>query len=201
MLPGDRLLVAEHDANRVTERNRKGEIIWEKRVDQPLMAQRLPNGHTFIATTNLLLEVDRDGAPLFTFGGPRGESIMKALKLPNGDIACVTMMRRFVRLDPTGKEIATFGVNISTSGGRIDVLASGRVLVPEMNFNRVVEYDSKGEVVWMAAARQPVAAVRLANGHTLVTGYQQTRAVELDRAGAEFWSYDTHARVTRAFRR
>jgi hypothetical protein len=201
MLPGDRLLVAEHDGNRVTERNRKGEIIWEKRVDQPLMAQRLPNGHTFIATTNQLLEVDRDGTPLFALGGPRGESIMKALKLPNGDIACVTMMRRFVRMDPGGQELFSFGVNVSTSGGRIEVLPSGRVLVPEMNFNRVVEYDNKGEVVWMATARQPVAAVRLANGHTLVTGMMQTRAVELDRAGAEFWSYDVHARVTRAFRR
>ena len=71
LLPGDRLLIAEHSANQVTERNLRGEVLWEKRLgvraqadgeaDGPLVAQRLPNGNTFIATHTELLEVDRDG--------------------------------------------------------------------------------------------------------------------------------------------
>src|SRR5262249_25603864 len=48
-LPGDRVLVAEHDANRVSERDRKGEVLWERKVEGPVMAQRLPNGNTFVA--------------------------------------------------------------------------------------------------------------------------------------------------------
>src|SRR5262249_22021030 len=32
LLPGDRVLVAEHHANRVTERSSKGQLLWEKGV-------------------------------------------------------------------------------------------------------------------------------------------------------------------------
>jgi hypothetical protein len=201
MLPGDRLLVCEYRGDRVTERNRKGEVVWEKRIDKPIAAQRLSNGHTFIATQAQILEVDRDGKQIFSHSRPEGELFMKAQRLPNGDIACVTSLRRFVRLDSTGKELLSFPVNVFTSGGRIDVVPSGRVLVPEMAHNRVVEYDTKGEIVWTVPFRNPVAAVRLANGHTLITSMHQTRAVEVDRAGKEVWSYDANARVTRAFRR
>src|SRR5262249_6146551 len=42
-LPGDRVLVAEHGGNRVTERNSKGEVLREWKVDGPLVAQRLAN--------------------------------------------------------------------------------------------------------------------------------------------------------------
>src|SRR5205823_6720960 len=90
LLPGDRVLVAEHKGDRVTERNAKGDILWEKKVEGPLVAQRLPNGHTFIANRNQLLEFDRDGKEVFTYTRPGGEAIMKAEKLPNGDIGLIT---------------------------------------------------------------------------------------------------------------
>jgi hypothetical protein len=64
-----------------------------------------------------------------------------------------------------------------------------------------VEYDSVGTVVWEATTEQPVAAVRLANGNTLVTSFTRNWAVELDRTGKEVWSYRANTRVTRAFRR
>jgi HEAT repeat protein len=200
MLSGDSLLVAEYRSNRVAERDRKGKIIWEKGVDKPLMAQRLRNGHTFIATREEMLEVDRSGRQVARFNLPAGEAIMKAQRLPNGDIACVTM-QRFVRLDSSGKELKTFTVNISTSGGRIEVMPNGHVLVPEMYLNRVVEYDANGAPIRTMTFFQPVAAVRLPNGHTLLTSYRQTRAVEMDEEGQVTWSYDANLRVTRAFRR
>lgn len=201
MLPEDRVLIAEHHASRVTERNRFGEILWEHRVQLPLAAQRLPNGHTFIATQMQFLEVNADGRVLKARALPSGESIMKAQMLANGEIACVTNSSRFVRLDATGKEIQSIPVNVQTSGGRIDVLPNGRVLVPELKNNRVVEYDADGKIVWQVPSNEPIAAVRLANGNTLVTSYNQPRAVELDRTGKEVWEYKTDTRVTRAFRR
>src|SRR5207237_1334688 len=33
VLPGKRLLITEHGAGRVAERNRKGEVLWEKKID------------------------------------------------------------------------------------------------------------------------------------------------------------------------
>lgn len=199
-LPGDRILVAEHDENRVTERNRKGEILWQHRVDLPLMAQRLSNGHTFIAAELQMLEVDREGRDVFV-NYRQGEKISKARKLPNGDIALILLTRRYVRLDPGGKELASFPVNVGTYGGRVDILPNGHVLVPEMNLNRVVEYDANGQVVWQIPFEKPVAAARLPNGNTLVTAYQDVRAWELDREGKIVWEYKAGSRVTRAFRR
>jgi HEAT repeat protein len=201
MLPGDRVLIAEHNGSRVTERNRNGEILWEKRVPLPLVAQRLPNGNTFIATQPQLMELDSRGKVVMARGLPSGEFIMKAQKLDNGDIACVTSSYRFVRLDRDGKEIQSFPVKVQTSGGRIDVLPNGHVLVPERNNDRVAEYDTDGKVVWQVPFNQPIAAVHLANGNTLVTSFNQPRAVELDRTGKEVWEYKADTRVTRAFRR
>jgi hypothetical protein len=201
MLPEDRVLVAEYFGNRVTERKRNGDIVWEKDIQMPLVAQRLPNGNTFIATQSQFFEVEPSGRVVMTRSLPSNESIMKAQMLANGDIACVTLSYRFVRLNAAGKEIQTFPVSVHTSGGRIDVLPNGHVLVPESKNNRVAEYDADGKVAWQVPFNQPIAAVRLPNGDTLVTSLNQPRAVELDRAGNEVWEYKTDTRVTRAFRR
>jgi hypothetical protein len=202
-LPGDRVLVAEQGANRVTERDLKGKILWEHQVIEPLVAQRLPNGNTVVASRQQVFEVNRDKRIVSTHTRPNGESIMRAQKVRNGDLALVTMGAniRYVRLDATGKEVTSFPVNVSTSGGRIEVLPNGHVLVPEMRFNRVVEYDTSGKVVWTVQVTQPIAAVRLANGHTLVTSMTENRAVELDRSGKQVWEYKYESRVSRAWRR
>jgi hypothetical protein len=201
ILAGDRLLAAEYHGGRVTERDSAGNILWEFHIDKPLVAQRLANGHTFIASEQQFLEVTREGKEVSSLRRPGGDHIMKACKLPNGDIACVTTSRLFFRLDSHGRELAAFPVNMATSGGRLEVLPSGHVIVPIKDIDRVVELDGNGRVVWQAYFNQPVAAVRLPNGNTLVTSYNETRAVEIDSAGKEVWHYDAGLRVTRAFRR
>jgi outer membrane protein assembly factor BamB len=203
-LPGDRVLVAEYQAARVTERDRKGNILWEKRVAEPLAAQRLPNGNTFIATRNSLLEVDRAGRQVGGNLMQQDGLIMKAQKLDKGEVGVVVTTGgpvQFVRLDASGKQLAAFPVEVRTSGGRIDVLPNGHVLVPLKDQNKVVEYDGTGKPVWQADFPQPVAAVRMPNGHTIVTSYEDKRAVELDGDGKQVWEFKAGGRVTRAWRR
>jgi hypothetical protein len=207
LLPNGNVLVAEHNGGRVTERNRKNEVVWEKKVEGPTVAQRLPNGNTFIATRDALLEFDGKGEEVFRYSRPNVEMIMKAQKLPNGDYACVTQRlnggssARYVRLDAQKRELKSFNVTLNYSGGRICVLPDGHVLIPETNTGRVVEHDPNGHVVWEAACDQPVAAVRLPTGNTLVTSMNPQRgAAELDRAGKDAWQYRADTRVTRAFR-
>ncbi|MGE3808602.1 MAG: PQQ-binding-like beta-propeller repeat protein, partial [Gemmataceae bacterium] len=200
-LPGDRVLLAEMQGDRVTERDHKGDVKWEKKIAGPLMAQRLPNGNTFMANRLQLLEVDAKGNEVFTHILPNGDSIMRAVKLRNGDIGVVTMSQQFLRLDAKGKQLSTFNVNVQTSGGRIDVLPNGHVLVPEMRDNKVVEYDRDGKAVWEVAVDQPIVATRLRNGHTLVTSMTENRAVEFDRTGKQVWEFKSDTRVNRAVRR
>ena len=206
MLPGERILVAEYKGNRVTERNRKGEILWKKDLEGPLMAQRLPNRSTLIATRYQLLEIDRAGKQVFRWMCPEGTWIMKAQKQPGGDMGLVlgnalNTTSTFVRLNALGREVASFAVAVRTSGGRVEMLANGHVLLPLKDENKVVEYDAQGKEVWQANSPDPVAAVRLANGHTLITAYQSQQAVEVDGTGKEVWKYQADARLTRAWRR
>ena len=201
----DRVLVAEYHGNRVTERDTKGNIVWEKTVPQPQAAQRLANGNTFVVTDLAIYEFDKDGNQKLKINMPgEHKRIMKGLKLPNGEIAVLTNDARVSRLDASGKELHSFAVSLGTRlfGGRIHMLPSGRVLVPHHSEDKVVEYDGQGKVVWEVAVERPVSATRLANGNTLVTSINPSiGAVEFDRAGNEVWHYRTNTRVTRAIRR
>jgi HEAT repeats len=210
-LAGDRFLVAEYGGNRVTERNSKGEIVWEYKISEPLVAQRLPNGDTFIATRGGIEQVDKDKKPVLTYNRPGGENVMRARRLPDGDIVLITALAdvavRYARLDSTSREIKTsFGVEVRTSGGRIDVLPNGNVLIPELNSHRVVELKAPDEPgtppkeVRVLPFEAPVMVGYLPNGHLLLTSNTQNRAVELDRSGKEVWEYRRESRVTRAVR-
>ena len=96
-----------------------------------------------------------------------------------------------------GRELKSFPVNVRTSGGRIDVLANGHVIVPENMNGRVVELDADGKVIWEVAVDRPIMALRLASGNTMVTSMNETvGAVEFDRAGKPVWQYKTDTRVT-----
>ena len=214
MVSGNRFLVAEYGARRVTERNLRGDVLWHKTIADPLVAQRLPNGNTFIATIEGVLEVDRAGNQIFAFDMTGGEKIMKAMKLPTGEVACLTDGLRLVRYDVTGKEIYSYPVPLSMrlSGGRIYFFGNGHVLIPHCMENEVVEYDARGKAVWKVDVDQPVAAVRLPNGNTLVTTMDtRGRVIEFDRAGKVVWTYRPSNRipstripsnrVTRALRR
>lgn len=206
LLAPDRVLIVEHGSNRVTERDKTGKVLWEKDIFEPLAAQRLPNGNTFIGSKTRLVEVDRTGKEVFSYARPNGDLFMRAQKLRNGDIACITSTpdipatQRFVRLDATGKELNSFRVEVRTFGGKIDVLPNGNVIVPEMSSGKVIEYDAHGKAVAQVAVEQPIAAIRLPNGNTLITSMNQMRAIELDRDGKQVWEYRSDTRVTRAVR-
>jgi hypothetical protein len=200
VLKGDRVLITEFRANRVTERNHKGEIVWEKAIPMPIAAQRLPNGNTFMASRNQLMEVDKDGKEVFNQRRPSYD-VMAALKLRDGQIAMITSGGQFKRLDTEGKEIKSFVVGNVQTFGAIDVLPNGRVLVPLYYNNKVVEYDAEGKSVWEAAIQWPSSASRLPNGNTLVSSHGSQMVMELDRAGKVVWQHKLDGRPWRGRRR
>src|SRR5205823_7047861 len=119
------VLVAEYHGNRVTERDTKGNIVWQKEVVSPQAAQRLPSGNTFVVSDLALYEFDKDGEKKLEIKMP-GENrrIMKALKLPNGEIAVLTNDARVSRLDAKGNVVHSFGVSLGMRlfGGRLHML-------------------------------------------------------------------------------
>ena len=208
MIGDDRVLIAEYQASRVTERNLRGEIVWQKaNISGPQMAQRLANGNTFVATAFQLLEYDKDGGMVvnINLGDDGQQKIMKAMKLDNGEIACMLADSRVVRFDTRGNEVHSFPIHLGMRlfGGRIHMLPNGRVIVPHYSEGKVTEYDAKGKIIWEVPFDSPVVAMRLPNGNTLITSMNASvGAVEVDRTGREVWSFHAdNSRVTRAIRR
>jgi hypothetical protein len=203
MLSDNRVLIAEYNGQRVTERDLKGAILWQKQGlrSPPTNAQRLPNGNTFIATMTDVLEVDRTGKEVFS-RNPGGQGLVAANKSRTGEIICLTNLGTCLRLDATGKEIKSFssGRDGSWTSG-IDVLPNGRVLISQPNRNLVSEVDAEGKTVWQASVPGIVTATRVPNGHTLVASYGTMKVVELDRAGKVVWEYKDNYHPFRARRR
>jgi hypothetical protein len=60
-LPGDRFMVANSSNGRVLELDAKGKILWEANVPGACGVSRLPNGHTLVSASHLVVELDRAG--------------------------------------------------------------------------------------------------------------------------------------------
>jgi HEAT repeat protein len=199
----ERVLIAEYSARKVTERNHKGEILWQTQVaGMPVCARRLANGNTFIATPGRAYEVDRTGTEVWAVES--GQTLVAACPLRDGGFAAVCSTGEYQRLDRKGEVVKSFRVGAfrrSTLGMHIQVLPNGHVLVPLYTANCVVEYDGDGKQVWSAQAFRPTCAQRLPNGYTLISSRMSNLVVEVDRKGREVWNYRCEGRAMRAQQR
>jgi HEAT repeat protein len=199
----NRLLVAESGRNRVIETDLTGsKEFWRKDLPGQWITscQRLPNGNTFICTNTQILEVNRTGKEIFTRALP---GIMGARKLRNGQIICVMNNGTCMRLDTTGKELKNWRHLGIANGQGIDILPNGHIVVPMTWNNRLYEVDENSKEVWTVnGVMQPMTAVRLPNGNTMVTLNQfPSQLIELDRGGKELSRTTLQLQPTRIRRR
>ncbi|HEY7309320.1 MAG TPA: HEAT repeat domain-containing protein [Gemmataceae bacterium] len=183
----DRVLVAEWGNNRITERDMKNNIVWQKRVgSNPTNVQRLPNGNTFIATTTGgLVEVDRTGKEVYTINN-LPTNVLAAYRSPRGPVVCLLGNGQCVFMDTAGKQLQSFACP-GNGAGCIDVLPNGGILV--VRGNKVAEYDSGGKKLRELDAVNPTTPTGMPNGHVLVSSQGGNRVVELDRAGKVVWEH------------
>src|SRR5947199_56621 len=67
VLSNGRILVAELDGGRVTERDRAGKIVWQHAVATPIYVRRMPGGNTFISTNHACFIVTPAGKEVFRY--------------------------------------------------------------------------------------------------------------------------------------
>jgi HEAT repeat protein len=202
ILPGNRVLIAEYGADRLTERDFNGNILWERRIANPVNVQRLPNGNTFVATVNgPIVELDRAGNEVSRINNLPG-NIMAGVRTRRGTVICLTQNGQCFVLDAAGRQLSTFasGHHQQSMGG-IDLLPNGRILVAQPNRNKVVEFDTEGKVIREVDAPNSMAATGLPNGHILATSQNTQRVCEVDRSGKTVWEYTAAGQVFRARRR
>jgi outer membrane protein assembly factor BamB len=197
VLPGGRVLVAEHNSQMVTERDMKGQTVWKYKVaGNPVACQRLANGNTFIATYNAVMEVTPQGQQVYQHNPNAGVGgvIYDASKLANGNIVCISGRGTVIELDAAGKKVATIQLNNNGGWGGVSALPNGRFLVAIMNPGKLLEVDRAGKVHWEVPVRDACHAVRLPNGNNLVACMNIQKVMEVNRAGQTVHEYATTGR-------
>jgi hypothetical protein len=201
VLPDGHILLAEYRAGRVTERDRRGEVVWSTGVGDPVVwAERLPNGHTFVATRNRLVQLRPDGGEVYRIVRPTRD-VAAARALSGGRLFVLTQSGTCLFLSRSGRELGRFetGAYQAIAAG-VDVLPGGRVLVPHLQAGKVVEYGPDGTVLWEAPFREASGALRLSGGRTLVWSTTRSEVRDLDRAGRTLWRYTTPEPILQALR-
>jgi HEAT repeat protein len=175
VLPGQRVLVAEQ--NRVTERDLRGKIVWQKEIPQPLSVQRLRNGNLFITCPMQLMEVRRSGKEVQKVSLNGG--VVAARRLPDGRIVAFSGGNEVVQLDRAGRELKRTRVDCGGAGCN-EVLDNGHVLALSPGNGNLIEFDIDGKVVNRFDIPGAAHGFRLPNGHTLVT-VGGRKYIELDK--------------------
>jgi hypothetical protein len=191
VLPGSRVLVSEFEAKRITERDFKGNILWQKTaLPGPMNIQRLPNGNTFVVCRMHLMEFDVVGKTVFD--RPFDE-LLAGSKLPDGRIVYLTPNGKCVHLDAAGKEVKRFESGQTREQGCVlDLTPRGSLLVSMSFKNAAAEFDLEGNKLWHAEGADLAGiATEVRNGHKIVALTYQSMVVELNRAGKVVWQYQT----------
>jgi len=188
-LPNGRILVAENNANRITERDTKGEIKWEYRTpNNPIVCQRLPNGNTFIASYNMVMEIKPDRTEAYKLTPGPQFYIFSAHKARNGNVVAITAQGQIIEMEtPSGKQVNTTQAQTQGNWCSVELQPNGNYLVASLSNNMVREIDRKGTEVWSKPFPGVFRATRLPNGNVLVASMNTKEVAEMDRAGNIRW--------------
>jgi HEAT repeat protein len=181
-MPNGRVLIVEQ-ASRLTLRDRKGKVLWERSHPNVYQVEPLPGGNLLVLCRNEITELSRDGKVVFSH--PEQIFIMGGNRLPNGHIGYFTQMSTYVRLDARGKVLKTANVPLPLHLGLqgLEVLPRDRFLVSLANASKVCEFDLHATAIWETEVPMAGFPHRLPNGRTLVVRNNSNEIVELDRRG------------------
>ena len=184
LLPNNKILITEQGANRITERDTKGNISWEKSATNPFHSQRLTNGNIFIASRNKIVEVGRNGNEIFSFSYPN-ETILAACKTRTNEYALLSYNGVFLKLDSKGNEDSKsripFPTNFGINGGAIT--QNDRVLVSIPTLNKIMEFNFNGQSTWESTITMPGIPTKLPNGNVVAPSLNGSKIVEIQMDG------------------
>ncbi|HTX37302.1 MAG TPA: hypothetical protein VME43_19880 [Bryobacteraceae bacterium] len=185
---------------------RGGKVTWSYSVsakDELGDCTMLSNGDIVFSRRSGASEVTPDKRIVWNYVAPPGTEVHTAypmdnehiLVMQNGDPAKLLVIHKTFE-DPAGeieRELTIETAAPSSPHGQfrhVRMTPDGTFLVAHMDLNRVVEYSPDGKPLWSVDAASPWAAVRLKNGHTLISGNQNGYVREVDKAGKTVWEID-----------
>jgi outer membrane protein assembly factor BamB len=183
-LESGNVLVAAYSENKVVEMTPSGERVWEVEAPGVLNTRPLENGNILIAlyAGNKVVEVNRDKETVWEF--QTDSSVADAIRLDNGN-TLVCNSSKIIEINPDNTEV--WSMEMSQVYG-LSVTESGTILASSLS-GVVNEIDRESKkVIWDYKTTNPVDAIRLDNGNTLVTA--NNRVEEVDPEGKLIWHYD-----------
>lgn len=182
ILPGNKVIVAEQNNNRVSERDisKNGQEIWGVTFNQPIGLQKLANGNLVVCGRNQIVEWDRTRKAVTTITRNQYD-IVAGVKMRNGEFAVYNQQGQLMTYDKEGKLLNT----IAGGGGRgnynstIQVLPNNSLLIT--GFRSVLEVDvAKKESKSVMNYNYPTSAQKLPNGNILVANQNNYQVAEME---------------------
>jgi hypothetical protein len=197
VLPGGRVLLAESNSRTVSERDLKGNVKWEKKLDvEPTGCQRLRDGNTFVSWYGGAMELAPDGSVVYSLKLENGSN---AIRKHRNDHIIYASDSEIVEVDTAGKRVRSVPLPKHNMYVGIEDLPGDRFLAANSSNGRVLEVDAAGKILWEANVPGACGVERLPNGDTLVAGPR--RVVELNRDGKVVWEAAAEGYARRAHRR
>jgi predicted Rdx family selenoprotein len=188
-------LVLAAGSGRVLLLSTQGDVVWEHKAGTVHDAWVLPSGNVLFADGNIT-EVTREHKVVFEYKPEiqKGGGAYSCQRLPNGNtVVGENASGRVVEVDKDGKVVFSLMTRYGNTDDHhhmrmVRKLANGNYLVSHSLANVVREYKPDGTTAWEKPTKGlAFAAVRLANGNTLVSTLGQI--TEYGPDGAEVWEF------------
>ena len=167
-------------------------------------AWMLSNGNVLFTRMQYIAEVTPEKKVVWRYDAPPGTEIHacqpiglnKVLFIQNGlppRLMVVNTATKAVEVDHVLPALSnTDPKTVHAQFRRVRYTAAGTYLVPFLEMGRVVEYDKNFKEIWSYTVPTPWAAIRLHNGHTLITDEQDVATREVDASGKVVWEVNQH---------
>jgi Mal s 1 allergenic protein-like len=171
---------------------RGGKVVWSYAIpdnEEFGDCTMMSNGNIVFSRRNGASEITPDKKIVWNYDAPKGTEIHttqpigtdRVLIMQNGDPARAILIHKALVL-PTRQPS-----NVHGQFRHIRMTGAGTFLVAHLDLGKVVEYDGNGRAIWSVPAPSAWAAVRLPNGHTLISGNQHGYVREVNPKGGIVW--------------
>ena len=195
----NRFLCSDNGKGRIYLVGPKGQITWEYSVPNCQDLHRLPDGNILFTyysrvngkTRGGVCEITMNKEEVFRFEVD-GE-VHSCLRLKNGNTLLTDNHNsRLIEVNREGKVVKKFPLQTKVKGHSairmVRQADNGNYLVCQEGDHRVVEYDTGGRVVHsFPSPGKCFEAIRLKNGHTLISDGDACSVREVSAGGKEVW--------------
>lgn len=177
---------------------RDGKIVWtytnpgKGELDDCWM---LPNGNILFDRQFGASEITPDKKIAWNYDAPANTEIHsvqpigkdRVLLMQNGNPAKLMLINKHSGKVEKQLILQTRSSNTHGQFRHVRMTSKGTLLVPHLDLGKVVEYTWSGKELWSTDAPSAWAAVRLKDGHTLISGNQHSYVREVDHEGNTVW--------------